>query len=314
MRHTILGAGGSIGNALANELLNKNETLRLVSRSNYSISGAESFKADITSYEETLNSIKDSDIVYLCAGLPYDSKIWADLWPKIMRNSITACKSIGAKFIFFDNVYMYGKVNGTMTESTPYNPISRKGEIRATIVTLLEDEIKQKNLDAIIARSADLYGPYATQTSLPYILVIDKLMNGEKAQWMLNDNTLHSYSYTIDCAKGLSLLSCRNECYNQIWHLPTFNPSINGKTFINMVAKELGVRPNYSVLKKWMIKMAGMFNPKVFESIEMLYQSEFDYVFDSTKFNEFFNYKPISYQAGIQETIAFLKKKGSVIK
>ena len=88
MKHTILGAGGSIGNALTYELLKTNENIRLVSRSNYSIPGTEAFKADITSYNETLKSVKNSDIVYLCAGLPYDSKIWADLWPKVMQNSM----------------------------------------------------------------------------------------------------------------------------------------------------------------------------------------------------------------------------------
>ncbi len=308
MGHTILGAGGSIGNALTYELLKTNKNIRLVSRSNYSINGTESFKADITSFKETLNSVKNSDIVYLCVGLPYDSKIWGDLWPKIMQNSIDACKSVGAKLIFFDNVYMYGKVNGKMVETTPYNPCSRKGEIRAKITTLLENEVKQKNLDAIIARSADLYGPYATKTSLPYILAIDKLMNGKKAQWMVDVNKLHSYSYTIDCARGLTLLSGHSECYNQIWHLPTYNPAIDGKTFIGLVAKELGVTPNYSVLKNWMIKMAGLFDKNIFESYEMLYQSEFEYYFDSTKFNDFFNYRPIPYSEGIHETVKYLKK------
>ncbi len=285
------------------------ENIRLVSRSNYSINGTESFKADITSFKETLNSVKNSDIVYLCVGLPYDSKTWRNLWPKIMQNSIDACKSVGAKLIFFDNVYMYGKVNGRMVETIPYNPCSRKGEIRAKIATLLENEVKQKNIDAIIARSADLYGPYATKTSLPYILAIDKLMNGKKAQWMIDVNKLHSYTYTIDCAKGLILLSSCNDCYNQIWHLPTYNPAIDGKTFISLIAKELGVEPNYSVLKKWMLKMAGFFDKTIFESYEMLYQSEFEYYFDSTKFNGFFNYKPTPYSKGIHETIEYIKKK-----
>ena len=31
-----------------------------------------------------------------------------------------------AKLIFFDNVYMYGKVNGIMTEETAFNPCSKK--------------------------------------------------------------------------------------------------------------------------------------------------------------------------------------------
>jgi nucleoside-diphosphate-sugar epimerase len=308
MKHTILGAGGSIGNALAFELLKTNEDIRLVSRSKFSLPGTESYKADITSYNETLESVKKSDIVYLCAGLPYDSKIWAELWPKVMRNSIDACKSVGAKLVFIDNVYMYGRVVGKMTETTPYNPCSKKGEIRAKIVENLENEIYKKNIKAIIARSADLYGPYATNTSVPYILVFDKLMFGKKAQWMIDVNKLHSFTYTMDAAKGMVLLSGTDECYNKLWHLPTYNPPIDGETFIELVAKELGVTSDYTILKKWMVKMMGFFNKTVFESYEMLYQSEFDYCFDSTKFNNFFNYSPKQYSAGIYETLEFLKK------
>jgi hypothetical protein len=34
------------------------------------------------------------------------------------------------------------------------------------------------------------------------------------------------------------------------WHLPTFNPAIDGETFIELVAKEVGVILDYTVLKK----------------------------------------------------------------
>jgi nucleoside-diphosphate-sugar epimerase len=309
MKHTILGAGGSIGTALTYELLKTNESVRLVSRSTHALPGTTSFPADITSYEETVKSVQDSDIVYLCAGLPYNSRIWNDLWPKIMRNAIDACKSIHAKLIFFDNVYMYGRVNGAMTETTPYRPCSRKGEVRAKIATLLEDEIQKKNIDAMIVRSADFYGPFATKGSIPFILAIDKMMKGTRAQWLLNADTLHSYTYTLDCAKGLRLLSSRDECYNQIWHLPTSNPAIDGKTFIGLIAQELGASPEYSLLKKWMVKMAGFFSNDLSEVYEMLYQNEFAYIFDSTKFNTFFNYTPTSYKEGIHETIEYLKAR-----
>jgi nucleoside-diphosphate-sugar epimerase len=309
MKHTILGAGGSIGNALTYELLKSKESVRLVSRSNYSITGAESFKADISSYEETLNSVKGSDIVYLLAGIPYDRKIWTELWPIIMKNVIDACKNVGAKLIFFDNVYMYGKVEGKMTEETPYFPNSIKGEIRATIANMLNVEMRHNNLQAIIARSADFYGPYASNTSVLYFLAIDKMMKNKKAQWLVDDTKIHSYTYTLDCAKALNLLWNKKECYQQVWHLPTYNPAINGKAFINLISKELGVEPNYIVLKKWMLVIASLFDKTVFESFEMIYQNEYDYQFDSTKFNKYFNFKPTSYEAGIHETIEFFKGK-----
>ena len=82
--------------------------------------------------------------------------------------------------------------------------------------------------------------------------------------------------------------------------------SINFTNFTKLVANELGVKPNYTILKKWMIKIVGIFNKPISETYEMLYQSEFDYYFDSTKFCGFFNYKPKSYVEGIRETIEFL--------
>jgi len=307
MKHTILGAGGAIGNALAYELLKNKEEVRLVSRSHHHIPGTEWVEADITSFDEMLNSVKDSDVVYLCAGLPYDSKIWSELWPRIMQNTIDACKSVNAKLIFFDNVYMYGRVNGKMTETTPYNPCSRKGEIRANIAMLLEKEMERNNISAMITRAADFYGPYATKSSVPYVLTIERMMNGKSAQWLLNLDKTHSYTYTLDSARALALLAKRDECYNQVWHLPTYNPGVDGKTFIELVAQELGVAPGFSVFKKWMIRMAGVFDRTLFEMYEMLYQYEMDYYFDSTKFNNYFSYKPRSYQEGIHETIEFLK-------
>lgn len=306
MKHTILGAGGSIGNALTDHLLATDQSVRLVSRSNYSVSGAESFQADLTSYEETLKSVKGSDVVHLCVGLPYHSKIWAEQWPLIMRNAIDVCKSTGARFIFFDNVYMYGKVDGKMTEETPYNPTSKKGELRAKIARMLEDEMKLNNIKAIIARAADLYGPYSTTTSMLYIMGFEKLLNGKKAQWLGHAEKSHSFSYTTDCAKAMYLLSTQKDCYQQVWHLPTYNPAPTGKEYIELIAKELGVKADYTVLKKWMVRMAGLFNRTIFEAAEMLYQSEFDYYFDSTKFNKHFNFQPTPYDQGIRETLSFL--------
>ena len=38
-----------------------------------------------------------------------------------MSHVIKACKRSGARLVFFDNVYMYGKVVGPTTESTSFN-------------------------------------------------------------------------------------------------------------------------------------------------------------------------------------------------
>ena len=302
--HTILGAGGAIGNVLVTELSKKGEPLRLVGRNVKLVGGAkEAVAADLSRLQETVDAVFGSKVVYLVVGLKYDLSVWQDLWPKIMRNTIEACKRAMAKLVFFDNVYMYGKVNGAMTEETPFDPCSKKGEIRARIAGVLLDEVKAGNLNALIARAADFYGPSA-RTGVANILVFDKLAKGAKASVLVKDTTRHSYTFTPDIGKSLVLLAGSEKAWSQTWHLPTASNPPTGKEFVEMVAREFGVQPKYSILTKWMTRLAGKFDATIREVSEMLYQNEIEYVFDSTKFLKAFEFEPTSYPQGIKLTVA----------
>ncbi len=308
-KHIILGAGGAIGNALTAELLSNDENLRLVSRSGRGVEGAESFSADLTDQDATNKSIEESSIVYLMVGLPYDISVWREKWLPIMKNTAEACKSKNSQLIFFDNCYMYGKADGKMTEETPVNPASKKGEVRAQIADYLLTEMDRGNINALIARSADFYGPYADKTSIPYLFIIEKLANGKKAQAIANAKALHSYTYTPDCAKALNMLANDKPAYNQVWHLPTASPPLTSEEFINLTAEKLGASPDYKVLKKWMVWLGGLFDKQAKEVYEMLYQNEYDYQFDSSKFEKHFSFTPTPYDKGIEDTIQFFKKQ-----
>jgi len=182
---TILGAGGPIGNELAKILASSNQRFRLVSRKPTPVAGAEVLAADLADREQCIQAVAGSRVVHLLVGLKYDLRVWQELWPRIMANTIEACKRAQASLVFFDNVYMYGKVNGPMTEETPYAPCSKKGQIRAEISTTLMNEVKAGSLNAMIARSADFYGP-KTQNGVPNVLVFEPLAKGPKASWLVN--------------------------------------------------------------------------------------------------------------------------------
>ncbi len=306
-KHIILGAGGAIGVTLAGELLANNEAVKLISRSGASMQGAQAAKADLMRADEVRNTVDEGSIVYLTAGLTYSIDVWQDQWPQIMKNTIAACKAKNAKLIFFDNVYMYGRVSGTMTEENPINPTSKKGEVRAKIADMLLSESKKGNLKGLIARSADFYGPNAEKMSVFNMFVLENLIKGKKAQVFVNAKSKHSYTYTGDCGKALYLLAKTDGAYNQVWHMPTAHPALTHEELIKIAALKLNTKPEYSVLYKWMIKMAGMFDKNAKGAVEMLYQNEDDYIFDSSKFEKRFNYTPTSYEHGIKETIEYLK-------
>jgi nucleoside-diphosphate-sugar epimerase len=304
---TILGANGVISKKLAKILPAYTDKIRLVSRNPKKVNSTdEIFQADITDAGKTMKAVEGSEIVYLMAGLEYKIKIWERDWPVIMRNVINACKANNSKLVFFDNVYALGKVNGWMKEDTTMNPSSRKGEVRKKLDTMLLDEIQNRGIKAIIARAPDFYGP-DTPTSFVNVMVFEKYKKGKKAQWLVNDKVKHSFIYTPDAAKATAILGNTNSAYNQIWHLPADKNVLTGKEFIELSAKAFGVEPKYSVFPKWMLRIVGIFNPIIKESVEMLYQSDSDYLFDSSKFEETFQFKPTPYSQGIIETADSMK-------
>ena len=303
--HTILGAGGAIANELLPILIDSKENVRIVARHPKQIIGVESVAADLSDADQTLTAINGSSIVYLLVGLEYEYKVWAEKWPVIMTNTINACKAAGAKLIFFDNVYMYGKVNGTMTEETAFNPCSKKGALRAAIAQQLLNEIQSGSITAMIARSADFYGTSATKTSVPNMLVFDNFSKGKRAQWLANATLKHSYTYIPDAGKALYLLAKDESAFNQTWHLPTRSNPLTGAQFIALAAEAMHQPNKYSVLSKFMIRLAGLFLKPIKESYEMLYQSDSEYLFDSSKFEKHFSFSPTSYEEGIDETAKY---------
>ena len=301
---TILGAGGDIGNKLVKLLAAANRPFRVVARNPRPTPGAtEMVAADITDLEQTIRAVAGSSVVYLLIGLKYDHTVWQKMWPRIMNNTIEACKRSEAKLILFDNVYMYGKVNGPMTEQTPFNPCSRKGAIRAKIATELIDSWKSGAITGMIARAADFYGP-DTRNGMANILVMESFSKRKKASWLVNDLVPHSYTYTPDAAEGLLQLAERSTAWNQTWHLPTAPNPPTGREFVTLAAKEFGVAPNYRILSRPMLRVVGLFNASVAESYEMLYQSGSPYLFDSSKFSREFGVTGTSYVDGIRATVA----------
>ena len=69
-----------------------------------------------------------------------------------------------------------------------------------------------------------------------------------------------------------------------------------------MAAGEFGVRPRHRVLTRPIIKIIGWFDKTIGETYEMLYQSDSEYLFDSTKFSKAFGFEPTSYAEGIRIT------------
>lgn len=102
---TILGSGGAIANELSRLLVARGMPYRLVSRKGAATAcAAETVAANVSDRDQAILAVADSSIVFLLVGLKYHHRVWEETWPRIMANTIEACKRAGARLVFFDNV------------------------------------------------------------------------------------------------------------------------------------------------------------------------------------------------------------------
>jgi nucleoside-diphosphate-sugar epimerase len=300
---TILGASGQIGEELARELKrNFTSDIRIVSRDAKKVNDTDTvFSADLTIKEKAVEALKDSDIAYFTLGLPMNSDLWEKQFLLITRNVIDACKINQTKLVFFDNTYMYPQDNRLLTEETVFDPVGRKGKVRKEMAEMVLNEIKSGELNAVICRAPEFYGPAKTQ-SITNTLIFDNIKQDKKLKVLLRDNTLRSLIWTPDASRAAALIGNTPDAYGQTWHLPIDDNKLNYKQFIALASKIYGKELKYSVIPEFVFKIGAIFNKRLKELQELLPRYKYDNLFDDSKFKKRFpDFQVTTYERGIQQ-------------
>jgi nucleoside-diphosphate-sugar epimerase len=300
---TILGDSGKIGEELARELKrNFTSDIRIVSRDAKKVNDTDTvFSADLTIKEKAVEALKDTEIAYFTLGLPMNSDLWEKQFSLIVRNVIDACKINRTKLVFFDNTYMYPQDNRLLTEETVFDPVGRKGKVRKEMAEMVLNEIKSGELNAVICRAPEFYGPAKTQ-SITNTLIFDNIKQDKKLKVLLRDNTLRSLIWTPDASRAAALIGNTPDAYGQTWHLPIDDNKLNYKQFIALASKIYGKELKYSVIPEFVFKIGAIFNKRLKELQELLPRYKYDNLFDDSKFKKRFpDFQVTTYEQGIQQ-------------
>ncbi len=298
---TILGANGQIGGELARELKrNFTSSIRIVSRDAKKVNDTdEVFSADLSIREKAIEAIEGSDVAYFTLGLPISSDLWEKQFPLILKNVIEACKINHTKLVFFDNTYMYPQNDRMLTEETDFAPVGRKGRVRRKMAEMVLKEIESGELEAVICRAPEFYGPGKTQ-SITNILIFNNIKEGKKLKVPLRANKKRSLIWTPDASRATALIGNTPDAFGQTWHLPVDNSHPTYKEFIRMASGIYGRELKYSVVPKLMFKLGSFFNKSVKELLELLPRYAHHNIFDDSKFRKKFpDFQVTSYTQGI---------------
>jgi len=300
---TILGANGQIAVELARELhRNYTQNLRLVSRKPRKVNDTDELvSADLMNSAQTLEAVRGSEVVYFTAGLPPDTELWEGQFPAMLRNALDATRAAGAKFVYFDNTYMYPQTAQRQTEETAFAPVGRKGRVRALMAEMVLAEMQRGDIPVAIARAPEFYGPGKTQ-SITNTLVIGPLKAGQKAKVPVRDDKLRTLIWTPDASRAMAAIGNAQDAYGQTWHLPCWDERLNYQAFVNLAAATFGVEPRYKVLSHLAMVVAGWVSKPVRELRELLPRYAHDNVFDSSKFKRRFpDFAVTSYAQGLKQ-------------
>ena len=299
---TILGANGQIGEELARELKrNFTSDIRIVSRNAKKVNDTDTvFSADLSIREQAIEAVKGSEIAYFTLGLPISSDLWEQQFSLITQNVIDACKINGTKLVFFDNTYMYPQDDRVLNEQTPFAPVGRKGKVRKAMAEMVLKEMQSGELEAVICRAPEFYGPGKTQ-SITNTLVFNNIKEEKKLKVPLSDTKKRSLIWTPDASRATALIGNTPDAFGQTWHLPVDESHPTYKEFIALASDIYGRELKYAVMPKFLFKIGSLFNKRVKELLELLPRYEHDNVFDDTKFRKRFpDFEVTTYRQGIE--------------
>lgn len=299
---TILGANGQIATELARELRRSHtDGIRLVSRTPRKVNDTDTLvSANLLDARQTAQAVQGSRVVYFTAGLPPDTALWEAQFPTMLKNALDACRTAGAKFAYFDNTYMYPQDDRVLREDAPFEPLGRKGRVRAAMASTVLQEMARGDIPVVIGRAPEFYGPGRTQ-SITNTLVIDNLRAGKTPRVPVRDDTRRTLIWTPDASRALAALGNAPDAFGQTWHLPCDDDRPTYRQFVALAAEVFGTAPSYKVLGKWTLTAAGLFSRQARELRELLPRYEHDNLFDSTKFKRRFpGFEITTYRRGLE--------------
>ena len=304
--HTVLGATGGAGRAIAEELIAQGHRVRSVNRSGTPLPGAESLAADVETAEGALAAVTGSDVVYLAAQPPYEK--WVGRFPAMLRNVLKAVEQHDAKLVMVDNLYMYGPGSSPMTEATPMRAADKKGQVRIEMVEMLDDAIA-RGVRVTSGRASDYFGPDSGNSAIS-TLAIEPARSGKSPKWMGRLDVAHSVAYLPDVARAYVILGTDDRADGHHWVLPHV-ATVTGQEFLDLVTETAGLPASKGRISKLMLTMAAPFHAISRESLGVYYQWDAPFVTDSSRFESTFGpFESTSLKTAVNDTMA-VRQHGS---
>lgn len=306
--HVIVGAG-AVGVATAQLLAERGERVRLISRRGAGPEHAsiETVAADATDPALLGELCQGASALYSCAAPPYHR--WSVDWPPLAGALLDAAEASGAVLVSAGNLYLYGPVDGPMTEGLPVRPAGPKARVRARIWQDALARHAAGRIRTVEVRASDHLG--AGSRSLLTQAVLPRVLSGRRASVPADLDAPHSWTAIADVAATLVAVAGADRMWGRAWHVPSAPPLSVRELTALACAQAAAPLPRLSTMPGSVLWLGGLANPLVRELRETQYQFRRPFLLDSTAATAALGIAPTPIEESLADTLRGLVPAGA---
>lgn len=305
--HVVIGAG-PIGVGIAGLLAAAERSVLVLTRSGEAPGLAATVRtaqADASDAAALTRACEGAAVIYFAAAPPYQH--WAHVLPAMFEGAVRAAADTGAVLVVAENLYGYGSA-GTLTETQPLRPSSRKGQIRARMSTRMFEAHRAGEIRAVSGRASDFFGPGVRQSQLGE-QVWPRLLRGKSLWWLGDPDATHTFTYAPDFARALVRLGSEPRAWGRPWHVPS-PPDMTPRQVFAHAAAIAGVEaPAVHHVPRLILRAAGLAVPVVGELPEVAYQFDQEFVMDWNDYRTTFDAEAADWDVALHATIDWWHEK-----
>ena len=274
----VIGVTGSIGSEVAAVLVSRGWQVRALHRNPAAAlktsalpQSVQWVKGDAMQLNDVLKAARGTTLIVHAANPP-NYRNWRGLALPMLDNTIAAAKASNARILLPATIYNFGEdAPQILTESSPQNPRSRKGQVRVE----MELKLQKASLDGVrsmIVRAGDFFGPGAVNSWLTRGMTSSSPLL-RSVFYPGPSNTGHSWAYIPDLAETMvRLIECKRpmNAYEVVHFRGHWFE--RGLSLAELVCRVRGVSAKrIKPFPWWLIKLASPFVGVFHEMLEMRY-------------------------------------------
>lgn len=204
------------------------------------------------------------DVIVNAINPPYEN--WVRDLPKITSSVITAAQESGAHVIIPGNVYNYGaNADEVLSETTPWEPTSRKGRLRVT----MEDAYRDAGVPTIVLRGGDFLE--TAKSGNWFDMIIAAKAHRGRTTYPGPLDRVHAWAYLPDMALAAVMLAERRDSFAPFEEFTFGGYALTGSELVEHIEGAVGKPQKISGLPWFVLRILGLFQPSMRELPEMRY-------------------------------------------